>query len=179
MNLSLSLLAYGTLIPDLRTVLYQHNRTVSVGSVIYEAERFLQDWTGSQPEPSDMTALKELYEPIAPDGELTELICDANFVGATVRVFINPKISTNHHCRETLGKYIRNIPLCASVLEGKSSTWPVEAESGIIVARQLKIVEKAIDQGYQAILYESADRLRRELELRGYAIPARNHAVNS
>jgi hypothetical protein len=178
-NLDLSLLAYGTLIPDLRTVLYQQDRSESFNHIVYEVDRFLQDWTEPRKVPPGVERLKEWYDPIGPDRELTQLICDANDVGATVGIYLNPGILTSRSCREMVDKFTDQLPSCARVIPGSAGDSLYETVSGIIVARQLEVVAQAIDQGYQAILYESADRLRRELELRGYYIPVRRHTTNS
>jgi len=129
-----------------------------------ELESYLTGSAAGAPEEKCLRTISLYYNSLPIDGELETFLTEYGESGGTVGVVL-PHVPLLEAYRERLG-------MIALVNERGRSLGDAKVGQTITVARQIEVVEKAISEGNPAIHYESASRLRRELELRKLIAPA-------
>jgi len=171
MRTALLLLPYGTVIPELRAIVYQRSTTSLVHTVSPETLLHLDDYlTGSSagawepdlPDP-EKNLLREIYRDRPVDRELLELCRSIRSAGTPVYLRGFPPLLY------TLYRTV--LPENPGILESSDDVPGTDSTHTIVVTRDLNVLEETFEQGGQGIHYQSAFRLQRELELRGLFVP--------
>ena len=174
MNLRLDVCIYGTVIPELRTLLYRtdaRDTTIETpAEVLYRLDRSLRGADLEVPT-VETDLLDTLYRTCPIDRELLVLIEAVHAAGGETTACV-PRYRDERSTRAAiLTAYLRSVPDYVRIHPADEYTAPGTAvPEAILVARQMESVEDAITRGAQAIHYESAARLKREIEIRGYRI---------
>lgn len=166
----LRFLAYGTVIPDVRSLVYA-NRVPR--SMITDIPKNVFDLhsvaTGTSPparEASLVDAFSRIYGTQRLEMELRSLLIDAQQVGFGIRIHIPEAIAACSGCIEALQGLFSSLPQGIDLLRAGDPRDGATEET-VFVARAISSVESLIASRHQVILYESPQRLRRELILRG------------
>jgi len=185
MNLHLGFYMYGTVIPDLRSILYGEKSCNSTAGaeLVTELDLFLRGATQTPPNSDYATFLRETYDGVSIDNDLHALIDRLYATGGTGTSYISPNLEDNTVCAETLLSYVSVFSQQLMIKRITPDTVEPELYSAflrptsIFVARQMDFVETVLARGGHAIHYESASRLQRELRLRGYFLTREQLAV--
>jgi hypothetical protein len=174
--ISLDLDAYGTLIPDLRTLAYRvpdvlEESSLSVAQLV-KLDSFLCGAQMASVPPSSSGVIEVLYRALPKDDFLEDLLKEICSNGGTVSLFIGSSAGACPTWDKILDGYSQRMPPCVEVGRGgvPDRTSRQGASIPIFVSRSVPRVERMLKRQKQAIHYESAYRLRRELELRGHYI---------
>ena len=164
MTLRLIVETYGTLIPDVRSIVFNEERYPSRHTLgahhVFSIDDYLRN--GQDPTPGDavVSLIHAMYEDRPVDDALVQLLHRIVLRGGTIQTVCATPI-----LREMYEK-IPSIWLPAHGRHADRSTDEIESTQRITVSRRMNTIERALLAGEQAIHYESAYRLQRELELR-------------
>ncbi len=173
---NLDLVAYGTVIPDLRTVVHDNPEGWGMASLSVDSisglDGYLNGISDTPGDPRFLEGLRVLYESAPKDGALLSLLQDIASSGGGISVLLDPEAQSVFQTSGIIESYRGSLSDAAEIrfdtaaTRGERSIRP----SAIFVSRCMTAIERAFHRGAQAIHYQSADRLKRELELRGYVL---------
>jgi hypothetical protein len=171
MNAVLIVVPYGTLIPELRAIVYQRSQASLVHTVsqetIFRLDDFLTGFSVGRAEESlpegERERLRTIYRDRPLDRDLLELCNTLGRAGTPVYLRGIPPV--------LFDLYRTVLPGSLTVLDVSDALPLADTTHTVIVARDLAVLERTIERGGQGIHYQSASRLQRELELRGLFVP--------
>ena len=168
MTLRLTVEMYGTLIPDVRSIVFDGERYPSRHTIgahhVFLIDDCLRNTGDSRPGDEVVSLIHAMYKDRPVDAALVELLHRIVLRGGTIQTVCATPI-----LREMYEK-IPSIWLSAHGRHAQRSADEIESARRIIVSRGMNTIERALLAGEQAIHYESAYRLQRELELRNLFI---------
>lgn len=169
----LTLVAYGTIIPDIRTLLYEKQLdpglATEVSERVFELDSLLRgrdNRQSSMDRPPDRI-LFDVYAEQAVDPGLLQVLDKAQKANCEIEVATHVENESKPPGDELLERFLyqmsppgRNLP--------KSLVSPrAHARQTIWIVRHMDRAERLLRDREQVILYETPDRLERELNLRG------------
>lgn len=162
---------YGTIIPDLRSVVYNNlahfDRVHRSPTSLFRLDRALRGFDDVVPNDVDREILSIVYARYPLDDELLEFFDEVHTRGGSISAR-RPNLSAlGDTCAALFRRYHDRLPAYIAVRETVHGDRDATECSPIVVSRDLDDVERAISAGNPAIHYQTVQRLKRELVLRG------------
>jgi hypothetical protein len=169
----LAFVAYGTVIPDLRTLLYGKELTPQLATEVserfFELDTFLRSSDAKEPStgrPPEQI-LSDVYAERVVESGLMDVLHKAQKADCEIAVDTYFGHNGIPPCDDLLERFANQLPAYVRRFSDASVPSGADADRTIWIVRHMDRAEYLLRSRKQVILYETPDRLERELNLRG------------